>query len=224
MKKSVNAAYGLLFLIPLALSILFFMWIPGERRGIIEWLSYVFMILSFVSLCLFMPKESDETYTITVGDLTMKFFLLQVGSAFAFIILSQLLGWYDNAFRTFPCLMVLTVYLVLTVVYVIRIGIHALANRATKASLDAGVQSSNISNTLKTKVASLMFGESDPAAAKALKKLQETIKFCPIGKFSDAAFVAELYSGISELERAAEAKDWDAVVKLSDKMIFTCKG
>lgn len=215
---------GLLCLIPVVLSILFFIWIPSDRRGIVEWLSFMFMLLSFAAVCLFIPKRSsDEVFPLAAGEIAMKYFIFQLVASLVFILLSQMLAWYDNAFRTFPCLLTLTIFMILAVIFAVRVGIHAMADRSTSRSVNEQNILQNFKNGLHSSIASLITQTKDDEAVQALQRLQEAMRFIPFSRLESPGFMAELQTGVLMLAEAVTLQDWTVVTKSAERLVLACR-
>lgn len=222
MKKSTNIP-RILLLIPAIVIVLFFLWTNPDKRGIIEWTSLAFLSSGLILAGVFTREVGDENYPLTASELAIKYCICQTIAGFSFIILSQLFGWYDCEFRSFPCLLVLTSYLILAALFIVRISVHRSADKVTKDSIQQQKEYSEMRFQLYNSAALIIaMTPQEAEVTKALKNLADSIAVCGVSRFKDEDFVNQLSDGLNKLVELCQMKDFDQMKNLAESLQKKC--
>lgn len=233
MKGIKSTALLLMVLVFVAINAIFFLWVDPSKCGAAEWVSYGFMTLSFLFACISMMTyngKGDEVYSLTVVYIPLRYFYVQTILSCAAVVGALLMRGMPKAaanasfFVHNYVTILLTIYIIVLLVFVIRFIIHSKANQVTEASLREQYEDHSYVRDVAPILSSYLPMVSDPAAKKAVKTLYESIRFSA-NKTSEAGRRnrEEVADGVDELARLIEAQNWQAATALATRLNIKAK-
>lgn len=234
MKQYKSTATLLMALLFVAVNVIFFFWVKPSNCGPAEWISYAFMVASFIFAYVAMMTykgKDDETYSLTVVYIPLRYFYVQTVLSTLGVIGAQLIKSAENSdvASYIPAKYVfiighyiailLTIYIVVLLVYVIRFWIHCKANRATEQSLERQHEEHSYVRDLGGMLSNLLPQVTDSEAKKAVNALYETIRFST-NKTTEtgAKNRQEVAQGIASLSQLIASNDWQSVSDLAAQL------
>lgn len=120
--------------------------------------------------------------------------------------------------------LLVTVYIIIALIYVVRYIVHLSANDATEASLAQQHEEHSYVRDLGGMLSGLLPMVSDDGAKKAVNRLYETVRFSA-NKTSEVGQRnrQEVAAGITTLTQLIASKDWQAVTELANQLNLKAK-
>lgn len=120
--------------------------------------------------------------------------------------------------------LLVTVYVIVLLVYVVRYVVHINANQATEASLAQQHEEHSYVRDLGGMLSALLPMVGDADAKKAVNTLYETVRFSA-NKTSEAGQRnrQEVAAGVTRLTELISAKDWQGVIDLANQLNLKAK-
>lgn len=238
MKKNKSLATLLMVLIFIAVNVIFFIWVTPAQCGPVEWISYGFMVASFIFACVAMMTyngKSDEVYSLSTVYVALKYFYVQTVLSALGVIGAQLIrsaqssqaasqvASYVPAKYAFIIehyfVLITSIYILVCLFYVIRFIVHSKANRATEQSLQQQHEEHSYVRDLGGTLANLLPMVSDTNAKKAVNNLYETVRFSANKTTaSGSSNRQQVAQGLAKLSELIAAKDWQGVSDLATQL------
>ncbi len=233
MKRLKSTALLIMALIFIVINVVFFLWVDASKCGLAEWYAYGFMAFSFLFACisiLIYNGRSDEVYSLTTVYIPLKYFYVQtVLSALGVVGAMYIRAMPDIAgsasfFIVHYATVLLTIYLIVMVVYLVRFIMHSAANKATEESLQQQYEEHAYVRDVAPVLANYMPLITDANAKKAVNNLYETIRFSANKTSAQGqANRIAVTEGVDQLTGLIEAQDWQAVMALATRLNLKAK-
>ena len=233
MKGIKSTALLLMVLVFIAINAIFFIWVDPSKCGAAEWISYGCMCLAFLFACISIMAyngKGNEVYSLTVVYIPLRYFYVQTILSCAAVIGALMVRGMPKAvadasfFVHNYVTILLTVYIIVLLVFVVRFIIHSKANQATEASLREQYEDHSYVRDVAPILSSYLAMVSDPTAKKAVKNLYESVRFSA-NKTSELGRRnrQEVADGVDELTRLIEAQNWQAAAALATRLNIKAK-
>ncbi len=185
------------------LQALFFMWTDAESRTAVAWISYGFINAAFIWFVatMFIPMRGEGTHTLTMPYVAGSYLTIELIVGILLMILTN------------SVLIAVTVQLILLAIYVVRFGIHGMANRATADAVETQQRDIRYIKDSAADVQLVMNLVDDPTARKELQRLYDVIWCGPVGGAAMDDRLQHVFDmKMQEITDAANASDWTNVV------------
>lgn len=233
MKQHKSTALLLMALIFVVVNVIFFVWVTPSNCGTAEWLSYGFMVASLLFACISIGVyngKNDEVYSLSEVYVPVRYFFVQTFLSACGVIAAQICRGSDTSagsdsfFANYFVAILLTVYVVVCLVFVIRFIIHRKANSATEASIMQQHEEHSYVRDLSGMLSNLLPLVSDANARKSVNNLYETVRFSA-NKTSESGQMnrQEVAEGVVALSKLVAAKDWQSVAELASQLNLKAK-
>lgn len=187
---------------------LFFLWTDADRSAV-AWISYGFITAAFLWLlaALHAPRSGgNATYALTLPYVAGAYLGVELVAGVVLMIVTRNVA------------VALSVQLLLLTLYLLRFGMHHMANSATAEAVAVHKGDVRTLRDMATEVKMLAASIDDPAAAKAFSHLYDTVWCSPVSGASDPRLQRLFAENMEAADRAVAEKDWAGAVAAARRL------